>query len=753
MLDRWFLQDILTGLEQAGRFVIIDEQRQCGALLEAVRKKLPGRLLEVNSEVEELQAKYQIEKYYRGEPVLIVAAIAPDKLKFLREYCETGGKLHIAHLHRYILRKVNEEMALDLGTRPAAEIRAIGLLSIGRKQDFWQRVKNGELFTVDDILSFLKNPPHAFKTLGAEGQCLFCDYLAQYAASPLRGKPAQTVADEFASALFDNLLDAERSPFFDRIYRAWLDSKSYEKALLRYLEKYSAPYGLDLWQVALDHPFVWIDARWRDEVLARLGDAAWLQEKLPLLWQRARQPVAQLLSISFCQDLAVLLSYDPSQAYGIAALDQAIEHYRAQFHKVDNAFRRLYTLWMAEKTLIAPLQEFYRALLQPFLDQWFRVLAAGYQEDQSGLLPRLLSECAAPTAIIVGDAIAYEIAEEIAQALEDECAVTRQVVCANYPSDTVNNMSSLFCGRGKLLPTREKRESALMESISQAVSILPDQEGGPRQITFMNLDDLSLSREAAGHTFLYSADVDQLSEKQQQNALKYYPEFIDAVRQKIRMLLNCGYQQVFLVSDHGFVLTGELSESDKIEFDVPDGQKYERFCLSRTRIQHLPAHVIEYEKTYKDAAYCYFSTTMHPFKTRGAYGFAHGGLTPQELLTPCFGFTPRAASVPELSVKIANKRALLSVVGDIYQIKIQAQGPEGELFAHERKVLIACVKGRQELSKSDIITIKTGETLVREFQFGQVPEFELMVLDARTQKRLDACPVKRQQARDLGGLL
>lgn len=745
MLDRWFLQDILTGLEQAGRFVIIDEQRQCGALLEAVRKKLPGRVLEVSSEVEELQAKYQIEKYYRGEPVLIVAAIAPDKLKFLREYCETGGRLHIAHLHRYILRKVNEEMALDLGMRPAAEIRAIGLLSIGRKQDFWQRVKNGELFTVDDILSFLKNPPHAFKTLGPEGQCLFCDYLAQYTASPLRGKPAQTAADEFASALFDNLLDAERSPFFDRIYRAWLDSKSYEKALLRYLEKYSAPYGLDLWQAALDHPFAWIDARWRDEVLARLGDSAWLQEKLPLLEQRARQPVVQLLSISFWQDLAVLLSYDPSQAYAIAALDQAIEHYRAQFHKVDNAFRRLYTLWMAEKTLIAPLQEFYRALIRPFLEKWFSCFAAEYRENQSGLLNRLLNDNPPPTAIIVGDAIAYEIAEEIAQALEDECVITRQVVCANYPSETVNNMSSLFCGRGRLLPTREKRESAL--------NVPGTSEVPGMSIIFMNLDDLSVAHEAAGYTFLYSADVDQLSEKQQQNALKYYPEFIDAVRQKIRVLLNCGYQQVFLVSDHGFVLTGELRESDKIEFDVPDGQKYERFCLSRTRIQHLPAHVIEYEKTYKDAAYCYFSTTLNPFKTRGAYGFAHGGLTPQELLTPCFRFAPYAASVPELSVKIANKRALLAVVGDIYQIKIQAEGPEGELFAHERKVLIACVKGRQELSKSDIITIKAGETLIREFQFGQAPEFELIVLDARTQKRLDACPVKRQQARDLGGLL
>ena len=739
MLDRWFLEDIRAGLEQAERFVLIDEQRQCDHLLEAVKKKLPERVLKVGSEVEELQARYLIEKAYRGEPVLIVTTIPLDRLKFLREYCETGGKLHITHLHRYILHTVNEKMSFDLGTRTAADIRAIGLLSLGRKEDFWHRVKQGELFSIDDILSFLRSPAPAFKRFGEEGQSLFCDYLTQYCASPFKGKPAQTVADEFSAALFDNILKRERSSFFEQLYHTWLDSKSYEKALLRYLEKYTPSYGIDFWQVPPDHPFSWIDERWRKDLLARLGDREWLDEKLPLLHQRAGEPIAKILPLGYWKDLVTLLSYDPAHIQSIGSLNDAIEHYRTQFYRVDTAFRHLYTLWMAEKEIIRPLQEFYRGLIHPFLARWFQFLKDEYQENQSGLLSRLLADAPAPSAIIVGDAIAYEIAEEIAATLDEEYSVSRQAVCANYPSETANNMSSLFCGSGEVLSTREKRETALKAST-------------PGTFTFMKLDDLPLTHEAVGYTMLYSADVDQLSETQQQNALKYYPEFINTVRQKIQTLLKCGYRQVFLVSDHGFVLTGELRESDKIELEVPNGKKFERFCLSHRPIQqNLPANVFEYEKRYEGFSYCYFSSTLNPFKTPGAYGFAHGGMTPQEVLIPCFRFSLQDTGISELTVKILNKRALLSVVGDIYSIKLQAEKEDGE--PQERKLILVSVKDRQELSKSDIITIRAGEEIVKEFRFEQASEFELELRDAFSQKRLDSCPVKRQQARDLGGLL
>ena len=79
------------------------------------------------------------------------------------------------------------------------------------------------------------------------------------------------------------------------------------------------------------------------------------------------------------------------------------------------------------------------------------------------------------------------------------------------------------------LDTREKREKALMEAVGKVpgTSEVPgtSSQSESHQLTFMNLDDLSLAHKAAGYTILYSADVDQLSEKQQQHALKYYPDY------------------------------------------------------------------------------------------------------------------------------------------------------------------------------------------------------------------------------------
>lgn len=432
MLDTWFLEDIQAGLQRADRFVIIDEQRQCGPLLDAVRKRLPGTVFDVGSDVEELQVKYQIEKHHQHQPVVIVATIPLDDLKFLREYCETGGRLHIAYLHRYILHTVNQRLNIDLGTRPVGDIRTLGLLSIGKKDDFWLRVAYDELFTVDDILSFLKNPPHHAKTFGPEGLRLFCEYWSKFTPDPLIGKPPQTIADEFSAALFENMLSANRFPLLEQIYHTWIDSKSYEKALFRYLEKYTEPYGIDLWNVPVDHPFAWIDERQLGDVIAHLREPDWIQEKLSRLQKRAEQSVVKVLGIPYWQDLVTLLSYDASHIPAIGSLNDAVTHYCTHLHKVDNAVRHLYTRFMTEKEIVTPLQDYYRSRIQPFLDAWFTHFPGQYQENQTGLLQRLLTEYEPPVAIIVGDAISYEIAEEIVRDIESGYHIDHQPAYAGY---------------------------------------------------------------------------------------------------------------------------------------------------------------------------------------------------------------------------------------------------------------------------------------------------------------------------------
>jgi len=52
--------------------------------------------------------------------------------------------------------------------------------------------------------------------------------------------------------------------------------------------------------------------------------------------------------------------YDPSGIAGINNLDDAIEHYQNRFYKLDNAIRHLYKKFLADESILKPIQEYYQ---------------------------------------------------------------------------------------------------------------------------------------------------------------------------------------------------------------------------------------------------------------------------------------------------------------------------------------------------------------------------------------------------------
>ncbi len=742
MLDKWFIEDIKAGLKKSNRFVIIDEQSKSGFFLDILKRKNLGAVFEVSSELDELRSKYDIEKNYSDTNTLIFTNISLDKLKFLREYCETSGCLRITHLHRYIAQKVNNKMKFDLGSRPPDDIIAIGKLSIGKKKDYWDRIKAGGeegLFTTVDVLKFLNSPEKIFKKYGKEEQRLFSDLMSRYTLYPLENKPSQTIADDISTAIFDHLIYKTDKPFLEKIYNGWIDSKKYESSLKKYASRYSLPEDMDIWNMPVHHPFEEIDMNWLGQVIENIGNEEWIKDKLPLIKRRASQAIVETLDINFWKDIHVLFSYEPSVIAGINNLDDAIGHYRNHFYKLDNAIRHLYKKFLADESILKPIQEYYQQIISLYLDKWFLFFSDQYKENQTGLLKRIISENDSPIAIIVGDAISYGVSQEIIEYMGSGYKIQNNVICGNYPSETGINMSSLFVSTGDLYETRDKRQKELKKDTG-------------KNIAFMDVDKLSVAHTLNDYTVLYAPDVDELSEKQNQRALKYYDEFIGEIRDKIDTLFGCGYKKVFLVSDHGFVLTGILQESDKISLNVPDGAKHERYCVSESKIPGVSEHIIEVKKTYKKYDYLYFSRTLNPYKTKGEYGFSHGGITPQELLIPYLIIEKSVADINQLEVSIVNKKALEAVVGDVYEIKIKSGAHMGELFSSQRKIIIIFVNERKEFNQSDIIDINADEEVIKEFSFGKYDEFEAVIVDAESKSRLDSCKIKKQVARDLGGL-
>ncbi|HQO64166.1 MAG TPA: PglZ domain-containing protein [Syntrophorhabdus sp.] len=435
--------------------------------------------------------------------------------------------------------------------------------------------------------------------------------------------------------------------------------------------------------------------------------------------------------------MIVLLEFDPKDITYLSSFSECVEFYKKHFCKLDTAIRNLYAEFLNRKELLEPFQELYKQYVSIFLDQWFKYWS-GYNENQTGTLQRIIDEAERlKTAVIVGDGVAYEIAELVAAKVKGSVNLKKDSILADIPSETENNMSRIYMANGITEAVQSNREKYLTEQN-------PDVS-----IDFSRLDEVTEESHSGQFLICTYKDIDDMGEKLQQKALKYFPETISFFAEKISLLLASGYTRVYLITDHGFVLTGLLSDADKISVlpEVP-GKAKERYYISDSHCSGNGWIVHE-----RNGEYFYFSKSMNSFKSTGAYGFSHGGVSPQELVTPYFCWERSGASVSLLSVAIGNKEDLHNVTGELFSIKIQADQGAGDLFSMDRKVYLVFFANKVQVNKSDVFTVQRDETITKEYAFDGHPEVEVYILDAATKQQLDRAVVRQNKDRDLRGLL
>jgi len=92
----------------------------------------------------------------------------------------------------------------------------------------------------------------------------------------------------------------------------------------------------------------------------------------------------------------------------------------------------LYTVFLHQRALLEPFQELYKEYVAIFLDKWFKYFNQ-YKENQTGILQRIVDITESKTAIIVGDGVAYEMAEQVAKKVKGNIHLTRQSILADVP--------------------------------------------------------------------------------------------------------------------------------------------------------------------------------------------------------------------------------------------------------------------------------------------------------------------------------
>lgn len=746
MTEQWLLQDIDKLMKHRNRVVILDPTGQCGFMLSILQQnQIP--ILQTDHSIsegwqqvkEELFLRHHAETEYNEKPLVIYINRPLDRMSFLFDYCFTHGCLDLSHPQVWIKNKIFTNTGLQVQLDNPMLITS-AKLGIGKDLSWWKKIVQDleEVISLDEeLLPFVHAPEDYLSSKESDIVRLFEEKITNLLGQQYISKAPETLATEVVSRMLDGLANNDIPATLLQLYYKWADSATFRPSLEEYIRKYKLNGEANPWNAHPDHCFEKLDQIALKQITENCRDRSFVAEKLKKLKPRIFSSKTKLFVPSWWQDVWVLFGVDTIPLSSISNLNALIDYYTGTFSKADRAIRNLYVTFLNDATIIRPMQEYYEGINHLLLQTWFD-LSTQYKSDQQGYLPDLITSAKPKTAIIVGDGLRYEIADFVATELQKQFKVDKQIMLADMPSETEHNMSALYVGNKEVLPLQKDREVKLFQSTK-------------KDIAFMQLEQLNYGINAEYLVLTYK-DIDSAGEKLQQGAIKLFSEFETVLIDKIALLLNMGYNDVYLVTDHGFVLTGLLEESDKID-PKTEGKKevHERYI--RTIEKQSNEEWIGFEEPKAEYNYVYAAKNHRPFKSRGLYGFSHGGFTPQEIIIPKFRFSKAKPQTSELEVFIANKRDLIDTPAELFAIKIEAAKSANDLFGTQRKVQLKLYAGNKEYQSSTILNMAPSNTESIECSFNKNEQVQAVLLDATTQEQLDAVIIKKSNLRDLGGLL
>lgn len=734
MIEKWFNNRVRSLIDGHHRLVITDTRGKGAFLLDL----LPPRrymVLSASTPIDELRVKIETERDYADKNVIFYTTIAKADLTSLQEYAVTCGCIVLDDMEAFIKNVLYQELGINSQVDGRTLLFA-AKMGKGKDENWWRAVAQGitnPLNPEDLILKFLKAPVDYARLTDGDIFKIMQEEACHLAGKPVTEQAPQVLATEVMNAMLSQLVTGTISEKFLEIYYKMADSEEMSEPLLLYISDFTLPHNLDPLQTHPDHPFVEVDrmAFRRLSQLLRLGENT--EGVLDYIQKRLASDKAKRFKPRWLNEVKVLLKFNLGTPHLITSLDDFAVYYRDTFARLDTAMRRIYVQWLNEPDVLRPIQEKYEQFNKSMLEHWFE-LSSNYQQTQQGILAKTFQQNQGKTAIIVCDGLRLEMAHAVS--LKKYSAITRtcDMAWSKLPSVTPNGMSALYGLDSADGDSTAKRREALR-------TIVPDVE-------IMPLANLNASVTSQRLVLTYG-DIDTIGEHKQLEGLKDIAAYEIELYDKIRVLLQMGYDHVFLTTDHGYVITGLLDEADKQP--LIDGVFVnDRFLTSNDDTINYGAY-IRRNDPWPGGAYQFYARTDKPFRTKGPYGYAHGGFTPQECLIPIYGFHQENQNAG-LKVTIANKTELGAVTGQYYSIKLHGAGDTANVFESERKVRLLFYDNLgHEQSAPMIITINANETKINEFSLSD-NKMKVVVVDAETTEQLDSCTIKKSTSRDIDDL-
>lgn len=275
------------------------------------------------------------------------------------------------------------------------------------------------------------------------------------------------------------------------------------------------------------------------------------------------------------------------------------------------------------------------------------------------------------TAYVWVDALRFEMARDLAQALTEDFEVEMEAALGTVPTITEVGMAALLpqaheavavvaagddrlaiAMQGAVLKERKDRVRFLREQAGVAVvdAKLEDLLPSPKKRVRQGVAEADL-------ILITSQEIDALCEGDNVPlARRTMDEMLHELRRAFRILRNLGVRTIVVAADHGHLFGDELGGDMKI--DPPGGTTvdlHRRVWVGRGGAadpSYLRARLADFDLA-SDLEIA-VPWNFAGFKVKGgARAYFHGGMSPQELIVPVMTLSPREKALPGLASEVA----------------------------------------------------------------------------------------------------
>lgn len=366
------------------------------------------------------------------------------------------------------------------------------------------------------------------------------------------------------------------------------------------------------------------------------------------------------------------------------SLAHGVEQYTRVWFRLDQYYRHfIYHLRQSgQTTLLQGLLEqvdnhYTNSYLLPLNNRWQEQVDAAQKWQVSGVLPqqafygerveRFLSR-GNKVAVIVSDALRYELGEELLRRVrqEDRFDATLEAALAMLPSFTQLGMAALLPHKTLTLDTdgglAVRVDDQRSQGTEQRKKILEEATGG--RATAIRADDLlKLNRDESralmrDHevVYVYHNRVDATGDQREseERVFDAAEDALEELVQIIKKLTNANANNMLVTADHGFIYQhGALDESDFASEEVTGAQiilQQRRFVLGRgldkrPGVKHFTSAAVGLAGEMEIV----IPKSINRLRLRGAGSrYVHGGATLQEVVIPLLQINKKRKSDIEL---------------------------------------------------------------------------------------------------------